>query len=281
MRVLATVLGLLLIVALIVSGVLVAWQRDTAARRREATEQTAEKMDALREQREVRKQTIAKERGWPWPPPAPQREPTAIVEEFRDEIERRVDEALPPERSQQILRTADEKYGLYEKGDKVSVSLRGGVGVEGRVSGTLYRVTPDRVQIGRRWFNLDDLVPEERVHFEPVRSSKLSQAYVAKHMAAFKKARATHRRTTARRLLAEHGYVPPPKNVADDSTAPPAERWIPVSEAVHLLYEEWLREKEQEVEAEAFRTRGFVREGENWVRPNPWYRLQQVWKRTP
>lgn len=273
-KVIVTLLVVLGVAGVLIGGSVYWWIQDTTERRREVETELEDRMEALHAQEETRKTSFAQRHEWPWPLPAPTLSVEEALEAARPEIQTIVNERHPPSTLESIVDDAEEKYGLYRKGDEITFHLRGGVGVETTVSGTLYNITDERIQVDRRWFNKDDLPPTDRIHFDPVQSQRRVRAYVQSRMDAFREARGQYRRRVARKVMVKYGYAPLPEGGFAATDGEDAEQeWIPVEETLDILYDRWLDERRAELAETLYTERGFVWFKGRWMRPNPWFRI--------
>ncbi len=264
----------LAVLSLFVFGAVVWWQGETEALRSQAEAEVDERMSELRSEAAKRKQTFARKQGWPWPTPTPELPPDQTLKQAKPKIQQRLDKRFPMNTVQKIMAEAEEKFGLYEKGDYVSFKLRGGLGAQTHISGTLYNITDERVQVDRQWFNKKDIPPTERIHFEPTLSQMKIREYTETRIKEFHRNRQAYRRNVAREIMAEHGYTPALKADEPSDEQQPADKWVPMKKTLDKLWQRWLDNKHEELQQQIFTDHGFVRFRGEWVRPNPWYRLQ-------
>lgn len=275
-NVVAAILVVLVVMSLLVGGTMVWWQRETETLRQQAEAEVTERMSDLRSKASERKRAFARKQGWPWPPQTPAASPEKTLEQAKARIQQRVNKGLPSETIQKIMAEAEEKYGLREKGDEVSFKLRGGLGVQPRISGTLYNITDERVQVDRQWFNKKDIPPTERVHFDPALSRMKIREYTETRIKKFQQQRQAYRRIVRREIMAEHGYSRLPKTDESKNEQPAPAEWVPMKETLDTLWQRWMDTKHKELRQQIFTEHGFVRFRGEWVRPNPWYRLQSA-----
>lgn len=274
-KVVFAILVVLVLGALLAVGALVWWQRETEALRQQAETEVTERMSELRSKGPELKRAFARKKGWSWPTPTPELPPEQTLEQAKPKIKERVNKRFPPDTIQKIVAEAEEKYGLREKGEHVSFKLRGGLGVQSHISGTLYNIADERIQVDRQWFNKKDFPPTERVHFEPALSQIKIREYTESRLQEFHRKRQAYRRSVVRDIMAEHGYTPPPNpKEADEEQTPDDDEWVPMQEKLNTLWQRWLDTKHEELEQQVFHEHGFVRFRGEWVRPTLWYRLQ-------
>lgn len=268
------ILVVLVLAAMLVGGAMVWWQRETAALRRQAEAEVAERMSELRSEASERKRAFARRKDWPWPPKTPELPHDQTLKQAKTRIQERVDKQFPPDTIKKSIAEAEEKYGLYQKGDHVSFKLRGGLGVQTRISGTLYNIADERVQIDRQWFNKKDIPPTERTHFDPAHSRRKIREHTETRMQKFQRERQAYRRKVVRDIMAEYGYTQLPKPDETNDEPSPTDEWVPMKETLNTLWQKWLDTKHEELQRQVFTEYGFVRFRGEWVRPNPWYRMQ-------
>ena len=266
----------LLIVTGAVGGSWTWWQHRVETRRTAAEKVYATRESELTARLDERKQTIAEQRNWPYPPPETDRSAAEAVESLTPKIEQLVNEKYPKSTRESIIRTAEERYGMYRKGDRVSFVLRGGVGAQTQVSGIVYNIGEERVHVGSRWFLLEDLPKPVRERFQPDKAQANVRRYVQARLARFERARDAYERGVRRQLMARDGYVPVNDNKGAETEAPTQPDWVPLAEELDRLAREWLDEKLDQARTDAFKEQGFVRHRDRWVLPNPWVRLQKA-----
>lgn len=266
----------LLIVMGTVGGSWTWWQHRVEARRAAAEKAYAVEESELTARLDERKRTIAEQRNWPYPPPDTGRSAAEAVESLAPRLAQLVNNKHPKSARENIIRTAEERYGMYRKGDHVSFVLRGGVGAKTQVSGVVYDIGEERVHVGSRWFLLEDLPKPVRERFQPDEAQVNIRRYVETRLARFESARKTYARGVRRQLMAREGYVPAEGSEGAEAAGATQPDWVPLAEQLDRLAREWLDEKLDQARTDAFEEQGFVRHRDRWVLPNPWVRLQKA-----
>lgn len=100
---------------------------------------------------------------------SPVRKPPKSKDEVAAEVEKQLDELaakqFPDARRKEFEKEAADKYRMYEVGEEVSFSIRGGMGPNALVKGRLYEKTKQRIKAGSRFVLRTDMDAETQSHF--------------------------------------------------------------------------------------------------------------------
>jgi len=142
-------------------------------------ERLIEKRVALETEKQFNPKRIAERLkfGWPIKPPAMTR--AQVREKIEKAVSTAVDTKHPVSRLEEIKEEAEEKYGVYQPGEKVSFVIRGGLGPNTHVEGWLREITDDRICVGGRWILRSDMTKEDIARFDEDISREKIEGYVS------------------------------------------------------------------------------------------------------
>lgn len=231
------------------------------------------KRDQLQQQVEKRvKQEVAKKAtpriaaeklGLPWPV----KKPTKGIEDIQAEVNRRVEAAVekeyPRSRMNGFRAEADEKYRLYEVGERVTFDIRGGRGAGSHIEGVLRRVDAVRILVGSRWVIRRDVDEATLVHFDPDLSEEKRAKYV-RHKTALlngnrEDLRESEQKTVSEELFEAAGY----------RYWKSRKQWVPIS----TILEQWTTQAKRveakrlrpSIENDLFSKNGYVKHRGEWM----------------
>lgn len=196
--------------------------------------------------------------------------PARTIDEINEmidaQVHRVVEEKYPTARKDEILREAEDKYRLYRKGDTVTIQVLQR-GVQKRLTGTLYMITPDNVKLGDDIVPIVDVAQQDKAHFNREIREDAINTYVKINTRRFTEARekfeAEQRAEITEFIFKKNGYY----------YLPSRGRWFPKKVVFEALYEkrrqELYAEKLPEVQAVVYESHDWLYDSESsrWVPP--------------
>ena len=110
----------------------------------------------------------------------PEQEKDAIVDDVHAAaVEHALEKIRPDERKEAIRENADERFRMYEMGERVTLMLRQGRGASAEINNKPLRgVNDERVQLGDRFIIREDLDEEDQAKFYPDVNARLKEEYI-------------------------------------------------------------------------------------------------------
>ncbi len=160
----------------------------------------------------VTRRQIAERLGFSWPVKAPARQRKEIREEIKKKVQKRTQKEFPMSRVQTFKKEAKKKYPLAEKGEEVSITLRGGRGRGAKLQDEVFMgKTRNRVNIGGSWVFRGDMDKETESLFYPEVNKKMRRDYVRTKRAQLITNRDTFqkqlKRELAKKLFRKANYI--------------------------------------------------------------------------
>ncbi len=208
----------------------------------------------------VTPEAIAAQLGMPWPLPVPEPSVAEIKQQITNDVNHALREKYPESRLDQIRATLDSQASIYNIGDEVAFTIRGGKGPNSDVQGVFEDKTSTRLKIGGRWVLTSDMTKADLARFDPqVRTTVLETEY-RRQKFIFEQEREKFARQLASRLLTE--------KLSQAGYHAVAGEWLAPAEIVD---KELVQQRQQvakelwpEVEDKLFPKAGFVMKQGEW-----------------
>jgi len=147
--------------------------------------------------------------GWPVEPP------TMTVDELRQHIDRLVELAVekmhPIAGLAEIEAEARKKFVVFKRGDQVEFTIRGGVGMNTLVTGTLRDIGEERIRVGNRWVLRSDMAEKDLPFFYQDAAEQAIASFITSQSLLFNRRREAYaqdiRSRFTEKLFKDHGYV--------------------------------------------------------------------------
>lgn len=154
-------------------------------------------------QKMVNPRQVAKSLGLSWPVPESKKTEKELLASIEKRVQEAVDRKYPLEEARQRYeKEAEKEYTMYEKGDKVSFVLRGGIGRGSAVVDEPFiEKTESRVHCGRRWVIREDMSRETQARFYKDVNKQMQERYVRVQMIQYKNKRERYADRVRRRLI--------------------------------------------------------------------------------
>ena len=205
-----------------------------------------------------------------WSTREPDRTKEQVSDKVKSGIQKQVDRKYPPKTKEDFEQDGKEEYRLYERGDEVSFTIRGGLGTNTLVEGKVYAVTENRVQVGNRWIVRKDMNEETQGHFYPAVHERLVEKYVRVHLIRWKILRDGYFEELLRDKLPDEllkaGYLPKTYSLR---TSTELDNWVPAQKLVDYFYETQVAKTAEKlepgIEKQVFANNGYVKHEGEWM----------------
>jgi len=195
----------------------------------------------------VKKQDIAAKLGLKWPV----RTPPKTKDEIEAEVEKQLDELaakqFPDARRKEFEKEAAAKYRMYEVGEEVTFSIRGGMGPNATVKGRLYEKTKQRIKASNRYVLRTDMDPETQSHFWEDVNEDFRKRYIrvqnTQYDAKISAFKDEQRQTRLPEALRAAHYIRDPKKPKSLKLAD----WVAESDVLEFFYKKQTQDYEAEV----------------------------------
>ncbi len=203
----------------------------------------------------------------------PLKDPAKTPEQLVAEVDKKVaavaDRKYPKSELARFRREAEGKYRVFDKGEKVSFVIRGGVGPNTTVQGMLRDVTSLRIRVGNRWIPRMDMDETTLARYDEEISKKYIERFVRAQTNRYNIRKEDYAKDQRQELLPQTfrrgGYIP--KRNARDRLNP--ENWISVKQALEnqcASKQKSLAVKlKPQVEQEVYTAHGYVMQDGQWM----------------
>jgi hypothetical protein len=204
---------------------------------------------------------IAKALGMEYPVPRSPNGYAEIMAEVEEKVDDAVDLRFPASEVAGFQQEAEERYRMYEIGDRVSFVLRGGFGTNTSVEGVFRRINQNRIQIGSRWVPTSDMDDEDLARFSP----ELHEEMVAKYVESRKNHRELDIEKFREQLTLKLAY----EHFTKNNYVYRGDRWLSKRDYLDRIVEYQIEVKEpqirERVEQRIFRQNEYTQYEDEWM----------------
>lgn len=212
---------------------------------------------------------IAKKYRLPWPIPGPTKPADEIAATVEELVKAAVEEQYPESRIEEIKKEAIDRFKMYVPGEKVTFTIRGGVGRGSYIEDEIfYNKTDVRVQVGSRWINRIDIQEEDQARFYKNVNSVVVDRFAARNIANFREEQARFRKRKELEIGSQE------YNKYNYTYMRKSNKWLPLKKAFSMMVNKTRRKYEKQfkpqVENQIFPQHDYVKKEGEWMPQHIW-----------